>query len=198
MTGKPAPQMQTTEMPQGMVTEPRYGLRKAIQAVKDGVRIEQVASDYGEFKLLGNGRLLGHCPAEDHTDRTASFTVFTDSQRFKCFGIGCQRSGDVIDLEKLAGHHSETWTAVLALATRYSIALPEKSERWHQWQDEKGRRRAELTKIRTRLYQRRLLCLFREDLESISNQVEREREAERIYQDLYYLARLCAEGRAQR
>ncbi len=168
--------------PEGVPARPRYGLRKAIQAVKDGVRIEQVASEYGEFKLLGNGRLLGHCLAADHTDRTPSFTVFTDSQRFKCFGIGCQRSGDVIDLEKLGGCHSETWTAVIALASRYGINLPERPARWHARQDEKARRRREIRDIKARLYQRRFFKLFFADnIAAIEDSEDRRRETEQVW-----------------
>jgi hypothetical protein len=99
-----------------------YGLRKAIPTIKDAVPIEQVATEYGEFKLLGNGRLLGRCVVQDHTDRTPSMTIFTDTQRFKCFG--CGTAGDVIDFEEVAGRHLETWTAVVALSTRYGVEFP--------------------------------------------------------------------------
>jgi DNA primase len=102
---------------------PPYGLRKAIEVIKDVIPIEQVAAEYGEFKLLGNGRLLGRCVAQDHDDRTPSLTIYTNSQRFKCYGCGL--SGDVIDLEEIAGQHLETWTAVVALSKRYGVELPD-------------------------------------------------------------------------
>ena len=118
--------------------EERYSLKKCVEAVKTTVTIEQVAIEYGDPKLAGPGRLLDRCPSSEHTDRTASFTIFTDSQRFKCFGIGCGISGDVIDLEKIYGGHTETWTAMIALSARYDVELPKRSPRWHAWQRTKA------------------------------------------------------------
>lgn len=114
-----------------------YSIRRAIEAIKQAVHIEQVAAEYGEFKLAGTGRLLGRCIARDHTDRTASMVIYTDSQRFRCYGCGL--SGDLVDLEEIGGRHVETWTAVIALAERYGVELPRRLERWHKWQDEKSK-----------------------------------------------------------
>jgi CHC2 zinc finger len=113
----------------------RYSVRKAVEVIKDNVPIEQVASEYGEFRLLGKGRLLGRCVSPLHEDKTPSMTVFTDTQRFKCFGCGI--GGDVLDLEEFAGRHAELWTAVVALSTRYEVELPGRPRRWHKWQSEK-------------------------------------------------------------
>ncbi len=135
-----------------------YGLRKAIEAIKDAVPIEQIAAEYGLFKLLGNGRLLGRCVAPNHEDRTPSMTVFTDTQRFKCFGCGL--GGDVIDLEEVAGRHLETWTAIVALSTRYGVELPQRPKRWHKRQDEKERVREAAKKYIADRYQRRLTRVF--------------------------------------
>jgi hypothetical protein len=91
--------------------EPRTGesrrpgpasFRRQIEAVKNGVRIEEVGAGYTELRLLTSGRLLGRCVSPAHEDRTPSMTVFTESQRFKCFGLGCGVAGDVLDLVQLA------------------------------------------------------------------------------------------------
>lgn len=174
-------------------TDPRYTVKKAIEALKASVPIEQVAASYGEFKLLGNGRLLGHCIAPDHEDRTPSMTIYTNEGRFKCFGCGMY--GDAIDLERVAGRHLEMWTAVVALSERFSVELPRRPQRWHEWSMEKDRRHDAIRKVRTQLYQRRLLRMFREDLALIEDPVEREEEARRIYEDLHGLARGCAVAR---
>lgn len=140
-------------------TEPvRYGLRQAIATIKAAVPIEQVAAEYTEVKLLGNGRLLGRCVAVDHKDKTPSMTVFTDTQRFKCFGCGL--SGDVIDLEEVAGKHVETWTAVVELSVRYGVELPERPERWRKRQGEKARVREATKKYLADRYQRRLTRVY--------------------------------------
>jgi DNA primase len=137
---------------------PPYGLRKAIEVIKDVIPIEQVAAEYGEFKLLGNGRLLGRCVAQDHDDRTPSLTIYTNSQRFKCYGCGL--SGDVIDLEEIAGQHLETWTAVVALSERYGVELPRRPELWHKRQDEKSKLRDMATEARKAVRRERLFKLL--------------------------------------
>ena len=132
---------------------------------------------------------MGRCLAEDHTDRTASFTIFTDTQRFKCFGIGCQRTGDVVDLEKLAGRHSETWTAIIALAQSYGVKLPERPKNWLAWEDEKARRRREIRDVKAQLYQRRFFKLFFADnIAAIQDPEDRRRETEEVWAALQPLS----------
>lgn len=46
-----------------------------------------------ELKPAGRGQLKGCCPL--HEEKTPSFHVYQDDQRFKCFG--CGQYGDVID-----------------------------------------------------------------------------------------------------
>jgi DNA primase len=99
--------------------------KRQIEAVKNGVRIEQEARARGDFKPLGNDRLLGHCVSPTHTDRTASMTVYTDAQTFKCYGLGCGAQRDVLDLVMLAEPEMEFWEAMVYLSTRYGIKLPE-------------------------------------------------------------------------
>ncbi|MDP9481346.1 MAG: CHC2 zinc finger domain-containing protein [Actinomycetota bacterium] len=168
-----------------------YLFKKALEAVKAAVRIEQVAAEYGEFKLLGRGRLLGRCVAPDHEDRTPSLTIFTEEGRFKCFGCGL--FGDAVDLERVAGRHLEAWTAVQALAERYGVELPKRSQRWHEWSTEKGRRYDELRRWRERRYHRRYYRMFAADgIAEIEDADERAREAAKAWDELGGLARAWA------
>lgn len=169
--------------------DPRHGymVTKAIEAVKDAARIEDVITYYTAAKLLGNGRLLAHCVAPDHEDRTPSMTVYTDSQRFKCFGCGLH--GDVVDLERVAGRHVEAWTAVIALADRHGVNLPTRSERWRRWQGEKARRHDELRIWRERRYRRRLYRWFAAaSIAAIQDPAERETEARKAWEEVGTLA----------
>ncbi len=171
--------------------KPGYMLKRAIEKVKAEVRIEDVVAHHTATRLLGNGRLLAHCVAADHEDRTPSMTVYTDSQRFRCYG--CNLSGDSIDLERIAGRHLEMWTAVLALAERYGVELPKRSQRWHEWSTEKGRRHDELRRWRERRYQRRLYRMFSADsVAAIEDDAERAEEARRAWDELGALARVWA------
>lgn len=180
--------------------EPRsYGLRKSIEVIKESVPIEKVAAGYGEFKLLGNGRLLGRCVSPLHEDKTPSMTVFTDTQRFKCFGCGL--GGDVIDLEEMAGKHADTWTAVVALSTRYNIALYQPPERWHHRQAEKHEDRERIVRVLTEGYQRRLHRIYAPViLDGIDDLQERHEESQRLWEGFGRVARGMAlrklEGRS--
>ncbi len=177
----------------GGVHPGRLMFRKGLEAVKIGVLLEMYARQFTELKSSGL-RLIGRCPNPDHEDRTPSFHIWPDEDGGSWWCFGCSRGGDVLNLFMAV----ECWPkddygpALAALAEQWNVELPQRPPEWFEWQNEKGRRRAELTKIRTRLYQRRLLRLFREDLEGISDLEERQREAERIYGDLYYLALRCA------
>jgi hypothetical protein len=177
-------------------TEERLPRLSGIQAVKQGVRIEQVAAEYGQFKFLGSGRLLGRCLSESHEDRTPSLTIFTETQTFKCFG--CQAQGDVIDLEELAGHHADTWTATVALSVRYGVELPRRPGRWHEWQDEKAKRRQMIRDALADSYQRRWFRIYGEHLRDIEDPDEYEREASLFFDRLRTVAVGSAIHRMQR
>lgn len=169
-----------------------YPVFKAIEKLKAEIPIEQVAAEYGAFKLLGNDRLVGRCVSPFHTDKTPSMTVFTDTQRFKCFGIGCGISGDVIDLEEYAGKHADVWTAVISLAQRYGVELPQQPGSWHRRQDEKARDRAHLRRVVAARYQRRLFRVFGLYLEDIEDPNERREEGRLFFEDLRPLAESMA------
>ena len=148
----------TTEDPGG--PRPPYALRRGIQAVKEQLRIEAVAAEYGSFRMCGGGRLLGRCVSPTHEDRTPSLTIYTDRQRFMCFGCGAH--GDLLDMFMLADDWPEDskGEALAALADRYNVALPRRSERWHEAQDDKARIREAAKKRIAAVYQRRLTRLY--------------------------------------
>lgn len=63
--------------------------------VKARVRVEDFAGRFTELRPAGAGKLKGRCPL--HQERTPSFFVYIESQRWQCFGA-CARGGDVISL----------------------------------------------------------------------------------------------------
>ena len=64
--------------------------RPTIEAVRDNTDITQVIGQRVRLKRTGRSQ-VGLCPF--HNERTASFQVRADRQRFNCFG--CQENGDV-------------------------------------------------------------------------------------------------------
>jgi DNA primase len=64
------------------------------------------------LKRSGANRLQGKCPF--HDDRTPSFFVYTDRQRFMCYG--CKAWGDVLDFVRLHEHLATVSEACARLA----------------------------------------------------------------------------------
>ncbi len=132
-----------------------YGFRSCCRAVTAAVPVEDIARRYTELKPLG-GRawFTGRCPLPDHEDEDPSFYIYPPG-RFWCYG--CQRGGDVVDLEFHCGDYAELWEAMIGLAVEYNVELPERPPRWYTWQqtkDDIGRVAREARKVvrRERLF----------------------------------------------
>ncbi len=181
--------------PEGVYENPRpYGAKRLSDAVKEGVAVKKLADDLGaELRRTSQG-LRGLCPLHGGRNRDA-FAVYADGH-FHCFN--CEAHGDVIDLWMRAKNCFDFKLALTELAGLYGVEAPPRSEGWHSWQSEKARRHDALREVRTRLYQRRMLRMYADDLARIQDPAEREEEAREIYADLYNLARTCAGWRADR
>src|SRR3954453_21456613 len=74
------------------------GTQLDIAAIKLNYPLLDVVQRLGVvLKRSGSHRWQAHCPF--HDDRTPSFFVDVERQRFVCFG--CKARGDVIDFERL-------------------------------------------------------------------------------------------------
>ncbi len=182
--------------PEGVYENPRpYGEKRLSDVIKEQIPIETLASDLGaELRRSGKG-LRGLCPIHGGSNREA-FAVNPERGSFRCFN--CEAHGDVIELFMRAKNYFDFKAALIDLAGLYGVEAPPRSEGWRRWSVEKGRRHDGLREIRTRLYQRRFMRLYADDLARIQDPAEREEEARAIYADLYNLARTCAEWRADR
>ena len=80
-------------------SRPKPPLESGLIARLKTLDIIGVASRFTD--LVGGGdKMKGRCPL--HDERTASFYVYADSQRWRCYGA-CASGGDVIELlERLA------------------------------------------------------------------------------------------------
>jgi CHC2 zinc finger len=107
--------------------------RRQLEAVENGVRIEEVVGEYGSFKPTGTSRLIGRCLNPSHEDRTPSMTVYTDRQKFRCYSCGVH--GDSIDLEMLVNPGMEIQEALVSLRLRYGIELPTRPALWFRRQE---------------------------------------------------------------
>lgn len=78
-----------------------------IRSLKAMYRVEDVAEVLTELSGLRE-RLKGKCPFHANgQERTPSFYVFTDQQRWYCFG--CRKFGDVVDLIEYAEEMELPW-----------------------------------------------------------------------------------------
>ena len=66
--------------------------------VKAAVRVEQLAARFTDLKSAGPGKLKGKCPL--HEERSASFYIYQDQGRWRCFGA-CARGGAVIEMARV-------------------------------------------------------------------------------------------------
>jgi DNA primase len=93
-----------------------------VQAVRDAVDIVSIASDHTRLRKAGR-RYSGLCPI--HKEKTPSFSVDPTQGLFYCFGCGA--GGDAIKLHMLTTG-DDFPAAIEALAMRYGIPLPSRSE----------------------------------------------------------------------
>src|SRR6185503_12527415 len=89
------------------------------QTVKQQADIVRVVGDYVQLKKAGAKNFNGLCPF--HNEKTPSFSVNIERQRFHCFG--CGKSGDVFsfiqEIEKVS-----FMEAVRLVAQKFDIKLP--------------------------------------------------------------------------
>jgi DNA primase len=89
--------------------------------LKSQVDIAVVVGEWVRLRRIGN-RLTGLCPF--HNEKTASFSVYTDSQFFICYG--CQAKGDVFEfVEKIEG--LSFYEALKKLSEQFGIPMPKQS-----------------------------------------------------------------------
>jgi DNA primase len=125
--------------------------------VRQAVPIEEVARHYTDLEPLGGRAWFdGCCPLPDHEDKTPSFYIYPPG-RFYCYG--CNRGGDVVDLEFHCGDYGELWEAMISLAVDYGVELPERSPSWRRKQERQkpvrdGIEAAKIHAARRRLYRR--------------------------------------------
>ncbi|MBL8212914.1 MAG: DNA primase [Bryobacterales bacterium] len=119
--------------------------------VKSQVNLVDVVGERVKLKRIGaTPRYTGLCPF--HTEKTPSFHVNAEHQYYYCFG--CQAKGDVFGfLMQMDG--LTFWEAAKALAERYGIPLPQRSEQ----ADRESRQREALyrmNEIALKLFRRNL------------------------------------------
>lgn len=106
----------------------------AIDLIKNTIPIIDVLERYAGVNLIGakSGRKSFNIRCPYHNDKTPSFTVYTDTNTFKCWA-GCNdgKSGDVIDIVKLSTN-LDTKQAIKILISDFGLKNPS-SEQAKEW-----------------------------------------------------------------
>jgi hypothetical protein len=154
-----------------------YGFRKCCEIVCDAVPIEERARLHTKLEPLGgNAWFTGRCPLPDHEDKTPSFYIYPPG-RWWCYG--CNRGGDVVDLEFHCGDYGELWEAMISLAVEYGVELPERPESWRRKQRRQKPVRDAVENARREVMRRRLFrwCVL-PIIDAIEDEEERKQELE--------------------
>jgi hypothetical protein len=169
-----------------------YGFRKCCEAIRQAVPIEEVARRYTDLQTFGGQAwFTGRCPLPDHEDKTPSFYIYPPG-RYWCYG--CNRGGDVVDLEFFCGDYGELWEAMIALSLEYGVELPKRSESWYRKQERQRPIRNTINRARFDHLRRRLFRWFFEpSLVRIEDRNEREAEAALLWDATAPLAEMMLE-----
>jgi CHC2 zinc finger len=175
--------------------DPRFDqFQRCLEHVKGEVRIETYAAELTELRFNGKS-LRGKCPIHEGENQSA-FAVSPGKQKWYCFR--CDEGGDVIALCKAVEKHPQMYTAMISLAQRYEVDLPERPASWYRRQREKAEVRDGGLEALTRSYQRRYFKLWGGGLEDIEDEAERKAEGKSFFDDLYKVARVSAIQRMER
>lgn len=94
--------------------------KELLQAIRDRLALADVVSRYVSLTPDSQGRLKAYCPF--HQEKTASFKIDTETQRYKCFG--CDAKGDIFSFLQQMEHRSFP-EAVEVLADWAGVTLPQ-------------------------------------------------------------------------
>lgn len=134
---------------------------RPIEAAKQAVPvIDLVARLCGPDGLRRVGsRWVARCPLPGHDDRTPSFTIYSETNSWHCYG--CLRGGDVVTLAAAAWGYSEHEQAMAAanLLQEFGHPIPERPRHWYAKQERQRPVREQIRRNRAEVLRRRLFAV---------------------------------------
>jgi DNA primase len=148
----------------------------------------------GNMRRVGD-RWVARCPLPGHEDKTPSFTVYTKTNSWFCFGA-CLRGGDVVDLAAAAWGYGRGEMAMAAadLLHEYGHPIPERPASWYAKQARQKPIRNAIEEAKVRHTQRRLFRIFLPLIEESPDEEERREEAEYLWDAAQEIAVLTVAG----
>ncbi len=167
-----------------------YGFRKAINAVKAQVKVEDYLATLGIEVRNGRSR----CPIHKGSNRTA--LKVTPGGRWHCFA--CNEGGDLIDLAR-AVEGGEAWEVMISLAEEFGVSIACRNGAFSRRQSEKASVEGKILKALADTYQRRFFRCFGDlALENIEDETERAEESKRLFDGFRPAAVAAARNRWER
>jgi DNA primase len=148
----------------------------------------------GKMRKVGD-RWVARCPLPGHEDRTPSFTVYTGTNSWFCFGA-CLRGGDVVDLAAAAWSYGRGEMAMAAadLLHEFGHELPERPASWYAKQAHQNPIRSAIEQAKIQHTQRRLFRIFTPLIEQHSDEEEKREEIEYLWDAAGEIAILIVAG----
>ena len=171
--------------------------KTVIEAAKEAVPTIDLADllcGPGKMRRAGD-RWVARCPLPGHEDRTPSFTVYTETNSWFCFGA-CLRGGDVVDLAAAAWSYGRGEMAMAAadLLHEFGHELPERPASWYAKQARQNPIRNAIEQAKVQHTQRRLFRTFTPLIEEIGDEDERRAETEYLWDAAEEIAVLIVAG----
>jgi len=93
--------------------------RPKAAAIKDALTVEDFLTRRGVRLERYGDRLKARCPLPGHDDKTPSFVVYPRERNWYCFG--CNRGGDVFNLQMFLSGEADFAATVTALAAEAEL-----------------------------------------------------------------------------
>ncbi len=165
-----------------------YGFKRLLDDVKEQVPLDALANDLGAGLSRNGDGLRGRGVCHGGENPT-SLMVRPEEKRWWCFR--CDEGGDHLDLWMKANGIPDHTDALMDLAGTYAVEPTPRPESFRSKQARQKPVRDELEKVRVRSVHRRMFRIFvRNTLQHIQDMDERQKEAERIWDDLQPIARM--------
>jgi CHC2 zinc finger len=175
--------------------------KTVIDAAKEAVPTIDLADllcGPGRMRKVGE-RWVARCPLPGHEDKTPSFTVYTETNSWFCFGA-CLKGGDVVDLAAAAWGYGRGEMAMAAadLLCEYGHPIPERPASWYAKQKRQKPIRNVIEGAKVRHTQRRVFRMFTPLIRAIGDEEECRAETEYLWDAAGEIAVLIVAGSSRR
>jgi DNA primase len=172
--------------------------RSVIEPAKEAVKVADLAHwlcGAEQMRRVGK-RWVARCPLPDHEDNSPSFTCYSETNSWFCYG--CYRGGDVIELARFAWGYDKGEVAMAAanLLQEFGYEIPPRPPAWFAKQARQKPARTALEEAKVLHHQRRVFRIFAPMIAAVEDEDERRGEAELLWEAAGEIAARLVAGRS--